>query len=562
MHYRLRNDLKIGNDSDSINSVFVEIDKSTADTKHNIIVGCVYRPPWVDLSYFNELINNVLDLLHSNHYVFLLGDFNVDLSHDVGTNLPIEEFKNIFLTHHLYPLINKPTREIKSSNTIIDNIFCNVPHALETCSVGIIRTYISDHHAVFCILDNAVPQNNKENTIIKRNFCDKNITKFSKYLMNETWDIVYTEGTQKAFTWFQGVMDLFFDNCFQKRILTMTYRNRYNWMTKKMRTQITEKNLLGHKTFRNPENLEMKNEYKAKRNRLISDLRNAEITYYNNELDIHKNDIKRKWKLLKTIIGKNTTNTKNKINFSINNTVITDSQLIADEFNNFFVSIGPQLANKISNTVSPLSYVHSVVNSIVISIITALEVRNIILSTKNSSPGWDDIPACVAKKCIDHYIDPLTHIINNSIQEGVFPSELKLARVVPLFKSGDSNQITKFRPISVLTFFSKIFERVMYNHLVHFLDSNGRLYQYQFGFRHGHSTQQAIITVVEKITSSLDNGDLVIGVFLDLKKAFNTVDHQILLRKLYLYGIRGNILKWFESYLSDRSQYVTYDGMQ
>ena len=92
----------------------------------------------------------------------------------------------------------------------------------------------------------------------------------------------------------------------------------------------------------------------------------------------------------------------------------------------------------------------------------------------------------------------------------------------------------------VLTFFSKIFERV--NHLVHFLDSNRRLYQYQFGFRHGHSTQQAIITVVEKITSSLDNGDLVIGVFLDLKKAFDTVDHQILLKKLYLYGIRGNIL--------------------
>ena len=146
-HYRLRNDLKIGNDSVSINSVFVEIDKSTAGTKHNIIVGCVYRLPWVDLSYFNELP-------HGNHYVFLLGDLNVDLSRGVGTNLPIDELKNIFLTHHLYPLINKPTREVKSSNTIIDNIFCNVPNALETCGVGIIRTYISDHHAILCILDN------------------------------------------------------------------------------------------------------------------------------------------------------------------------------------------------------------------------------------------------------------------------------------------------------------------------------------------------------------------------------------------------------------------------
>ena len=93
------------------------------------------------------------------------------------------------------------------------------------------------------------------------------------------------------------------------------------------------------------------------------------------------------------------------------------------------------------------------------------------------------------------------------------------------------------------------------------MEANNSFYKYQFGFRRRHSTQQAIITLVEEITSSLDDGDLVIGVFLDLKKAFDTVDHRILLNKLYAYGIRGNILKWYESYLTDRSQYVSYDGM-
>ena len=197
------------------------------------------------------------------------------------------------------------------------------------------------------------------------------------------------------------------------------------------------------------------------------------------------------------------------MSFSIKDAIVPDNQIIANEFNNFFVS------HDLSSDVNPLSYVNNVVNSIVIPTITTLEVRNIISSTKNNSLGWDDIPATIAKKCIEYYINPLTHIIN---KRDVFPSKLKLARVVPLLKSGDSSQITNYRPISILSFFSKIFERIMYNHIVDFMDSNCSIYKYQFGFRQRHSTQQAIITLVEKITSSLDHGDLVIGVFLDFKR--------------------------------------------
>ena len=154
---------------------------------------------------------------------------------------------------------------------------------------------------------------------------------------------------------------------------------------------------------------------------------------------------------------------------------------------------------------------------------------------------------------------PLTHVINKSLKEVVFPSELKLAKVVPIFKAGTTNKITNYRPISVLSFFSKVFEKIIYHKLIDFLDHNDILYCYQFGFRQRHSTQQAIITLVNKITSCLDCGDLVIGIFLDLKKAFDTVDHKILLKKLYAYGIRGVALKLLESYLSGRSQYVVYD---
>ena len=192
-----------------------------------------------------------------------------------------------------------------------------------------------------------------------------------------------------------------------------------------------------------------------------------------------------------------------------------------------------------------MSYVNGIEHSIVITNISCtevnqvIEVKQVISSLKNSSAGWDEFPTFVAKKCVDGYIKPLTYLINTSFVEGIFPSELKLARVVPIFKGGDQAQLTNYRPISVLSFFSKVFEKIMYNHLLDFIDLNHIIYDHQYGFRQKHSTQQAIITLVDRITNSLDKGDIVISVFLDLKKAFDTVDHSTLLKKLYAYGIRG-----------------------
>ena len=121
---KVRDDLKLGNDLETINSIFVEVDKSSAGLRLNLIIGCIYRPPWVPLAEFNYLLSTMLDfIVRENKIVFLLGDFNVNWSH----NNDVEEFKNIFFSHHLFPLINKPTRETNHTATGIDNIFCNVP---------------------------------------------------------------------------------------------------------------------------------------------------------------------------------------------------------------------------------------------------------------------------------------------------------------------------------------------------------------------------------------------------------------------------------------------------
>ena len=131
LQYKLRNYLKIGSDSETTNSIFVEIAKNTAGMRQNLIIGCIYRPPWVNLSEYNSCMTNTLALLQSEHkYIFLLGDYNVDISPTTEIHLATEEFKNILASEHFFPLINKPTHESKNSLTIIDNIYCNIPSPL------------------------------------------------------------------------------------------------------------------------------------------------------------------------------------------------------------------------------------------------------------------------------------------------------------------------------------------------------------------------------------------------------------------------------------------------
>ena len=154
----------------------------------------------------------------------------------------------------------------------------------------------------------------------------------------------------------------------------------------------------------------------------------------------------------------------------------------------------------------------------------------------------------------------MTLLINLSISWGIVPDKLKIARVIPIFKGEDEQLVQNYRPISVLPFFSKKNEKIVATYIIEFLEDNSVFYNYQFGFRKSHSTSHAIITLVERVSKALDMGKYVVGVFLDLKKAFDTVDHTILLRKLEQYGIRGKTLRWFESYLSNRTQYVEYNN--
>ena len=145
--------------------------------------------------------------------------------------------------------------------------------------------------------------------------------------------------------------------------------------------------------------------------------------------------------------------------------------------------------------------------------------------------------------------------------DGIFPDELKLANVIPLFKCGDYELFNNYRPVSILCTLSKVFEKVMYNRLLNYLDHYTILFCYQFGFRKLHSTYMAFMVLMDKLTKALDDGKFVVGILLDFSKAFDMVDHDILLNELSHYGIRGVPHLWFKSYLSNRQQFVTYNGV-
>ena len=269
--------MKIGNYPETINSVFVEVVKDTTGTKRNLIIGCIYRPPWADFLEYNSCMTNTLALLQiEKKYIVLLGDYIVDISPGATHNLASEELKNILSSKIFFPLIKKPTRESKHSHTIIDNIYCNIPSSIKMCESGILRPFISDHNAVFCGLNDTTVFNDKH-AYIKRDLCKRNISKFCKFLKNELWNNIYYSGTQEAFTEFQLLINNHFYMSFNKQTFTLTYKNRYPWMTNSLRTKIAEQNKLGLKSIKNPDNIELNRLYKRKRNQLISELGNTEI---------------------------------------------------------------------------------------------------------------------------------------------------------------------------------------------------------------------------------------------------------------------------------------------
>jgi hypothetical protein len=287
-------------------------------------------------------------------------------------------------------------------------------------------------------------------------------------------------------------------------------------------------------------------------------------SYFTEKLNAHKSDLRKTWKLLREATSK--LNDKSSIIecLKINDVPCSDAKQMAEEFNRHFTGMADLIAEKIAPTDRPPDLNHKVFNCNFISSSIPVSTDELIKTVRSLKPktstDMNGISTALIKKCVHSIAGPLRHIINLSLGSGLVPRQFKIAKIIPIYKSGDKDSADNYRPISMLCSFSKIIEKIMGNRLTEYLEDNCILSDFQFGFRKKHSTEHPLVLFLNKISEAVNNKESTITIFCDLQKAFDTCDHNILLKKMSNVGIRGMELEWFRNYLLNRQQFVSVGG--
>ena len=254
------------------------------------------------------------------------------------------------------------------------------------------------------------------------------------------------------------------------------------------------------------------------------------------------------WRLINREIGKAPEN-EQKLELRIGNKIISIPNEIIDKLNTHFISTVEELVGQKGNGSSYNLKMKHCPNSIFIYLVTEEVISHTKSLKGKPTTGDDDIPQNLVKQCIKLIKGPLAHIYNLSLNSGVFPDVWKTAKVKPVYKKGDKYDMRNYRPISIIPVFAKLLERLMYNRIISFLYDNKIFSEAQNGFRKGKSIDTAVQSFIERIPEALDERVHTTGIFLDLTKAYDVLNHKLLLEKLSYYSIRGFTKLWFRSYL-------------
>lgn len=536
---------------------------------HNrsFLISTWYRPPNSHNDVFDKYDEFLRKCDLENKELMVIGDINCDFA----KSLPDLHTRRLQLSCSLYQLdqlINEPTRVTETSATLIDLFLTNRPDNISNS--GVIHLGISDHSMIFAV---------KKITVPKFRETIREVRDYKKFIENDfihdiaqvPWDII-CQFDDPNVCW-QAWKSVFLEIIDRHAPLRhkKTKVNSVPWITPKIKQSMRKRDFHKKQAIKNNSQLHW-DIYKSERNRVNVEMRNAKAKFFGDKIRecSESKDIKKSWNLINTLLGRNIKSaTVNEL--FINNRAVSDDNHIAEAFNEYFINIGPKLAAEVNDSTNQAcpdtnselySGVHCLGSQFIFSEIDQNNVtRSLKLLKVSKATGVDNIPAKILKMSADIIAPSLTAIFNLSLNSGVYIDAWKQARITPIYKSEDRRKCENYRPISILPVISKIFEKQIFDQLYDYLAKNSLLSKFQSGFRPKHSTMSALIQMCDQWLENMDNGMLNGVVFLDIRKAFDSINHSILLNKMNdQFGVQGLELKWFDSYLTNREQVCVVNG--
>ena len=493
-----RNDLNLINKSFEI--VWVEIRN---DKHKNIVCGCLYRHPNSDIDEFMKYIAKCLTKVNKEKKeCYLSGDFNIDLL-KYDSNNKYAEFLNTMTSFGFLPHILQPTRISDFSSTIIDNIYSN---NLEQDSYsGNILIKFADHFSQFLSVNKAIMKF-KPKSIYKRDYANYKEESFIEDVNIQTWNTNVQSDTNYKFNDFYWRLEGCIDRHAPLKKLNKKQLNKLSkpWINNSILKMIKHRDRLFQKKKDDPSNSQIEGTYKLFRNRITREIKKAKKEYFKQFFEDNLNNMKKTWQGIKKLINLNYNSSHHITQLYHKGKYINTNLGMANTFNSFFTNIGSELDSEIPITQKPGGSKCYLGPRIPYSFFTAptnpKEICDLINTLdENKSSGPCTIPTKLLKVASKELSLTFSDICNTSFSEGIFPDKNKIAKVIPSHKKGPTNDVNNYRPISLLSTFSKIMEKLMAVRLNNYLDLHNIIYPNQFGFRSGYSTTHSLITITENI---------------------------------------------------------------
>ena len=542
-----------------VESCYIEI-KTKSGKK--IIMGSLYRSPNTkETELINHVQNTIVKCMSAKQEVdFILGmDHNLDLlklNNHKGTRL----FYNKMVELELVPSITRPTRITNHSATLIDNIFVRGSLQKDFHS-SIIISDISDHLPSIFLAKQTKVRNNDHIEFESRCLSETKISRIKKALDEVDWHgTLNSDSCSNNFDMLMRMINAIMDQEAPVRTIRHSGKRRFvePWITTGLDNSARTVRKLYKSALQSDANLEAWKKYRSYRNRYNRTKRLMMVNYYKSKCEEYKTNTKRLWEVLNRVIGKSKNTGLSISHLTVNGIKIFDKRAIANEFGRFYANMGKDLAGKISTgNIENQDYLMKIERnpkSILLNYTTQEEIRRVIEGLPNkTSSGWDGISNILLKKLSSSLLCPLNIIFNQSIHKGEFPAQMKKAEIIPLYKGKELDYVINYRPVSLLITISKVLEKIIYLRTSSFLEKHCIFYSSQYGFRANHSCEHAVMEMVGRVIQAQEENLYSMGIYLDLSKAFDTLDHKLLLQKLERYGIRGTAHDWYRSYLHGRS---------